>query len=56
MIFGQVFKGFDVLEAIANVATDSLDMPLVPVTLEVKVLKMTPEECKINGYEVSKSQ
>jgi peptidyl-prolyl cis-trans isomerase B (cyclophilin B) len=44
MIIGQVFKGLEVLEAIGNVATDTLDKPLVPVTLEVNILKMTAEE------------
>ena len=46
MIIGQVFRGLEVLDAIGNVATDSLDKPLVPVTLQVNVLKMTEEEIK----------
>ena len=41
MIIGQVFKGWEVLDAIGNVATDTLDTPLVPITLKVNVLKMT---------------
>ncbi|MBK9564909.1 MAG: peptidylprolyl isomerase [Saprospiraceae bacterium] len=41
MIIGQVFKGREVLDAIGNVATDTLDTPLVPITLKVNVLKMT---------------
>jgi peptidyl-prolyl cis-trans isomerase B (cyclophilin B) len=44
MIIGQVFKGLEVLEAIGNVATDTLDKPLVPVTLDVNILKMTAEQ------------
>jgi peptidyl-prolyl cis-trans isomerase B (cyclophilin B) len=50
MIIGQVFKGLDVLDAIGKVATDTLDKPLVPVTLEVNVLKMKEEELIKNGY------
>lgn len=46
MIIGQVFKGLKVLDAIGNVATDTLDTPLVPVTLQVNVLKMSEEEIK----------
>ncbi|HMP32559.1 MAG TPA: peptidylprolyl isomerase [Saprospiraceae bacterium] len=46
MIIGQVFKGLEVLDAIGNVPTDSLDTPLTPVTLQVNVLKMTAEEMK----------
>lgn len=40
VIIGQVFKGLEVLDAIGNVATDTLDTPLVPVTLKVNVVKM----------------
>lgn len=50
MIFGQIFKGFDVLDAIANVETDTLDQPLVDVPMEVKVISMTPEELNKFGY------
>ncbi len=50
MIFGQVFKGLDVLDAIAQVETDSLDQPLNNVPMEVRVLKMTAEELTAAGY------
>lgn len=50
MIFGQMFKGFDVLDAIAIVETDSLDTPLVEVPMEVNVLSLTKEELANHGY------
>lgn len=52
MIFGQVFKGLDVLDAIAKVETDSLDQPLVDVTMEVRVVNMTAEELTAAGYKL----
>ena len=51
MIFGQIFKGFDVLNAIATVATDSLDAPLNDVPMEVNVLSLTKKELKELGYQ-----
>lgn len=50
MIFGQVFKGLDVLDAIAQVETDSLDQPLVDVPMQVAVVEMTAEKLKAAGY------
>ena len=54
MIFGQMFKGFDVLEAIAKVETDSLDAPLADVPMAVSLLLLTEEELKEKGYELKK--
>lgn len=54
MIFGQMFKGFEVLDAIASVATDSLDRPLKNVNMKVTVLALTEEELKAMGYELKK--
>ncbi len=54
MIIGQVFKGLEVLDSIGLVATDTLDKPLIPVTLQVNVLKMTDEELKEKGFTIPK--
>ncbi|HEY5825534.1 MAG TPA: peptidylprolyl isomerase, partial [Cyclobacteriaceae bacterium] len=35
MIFGQVFKGMDIVDQIGSVATDSTDTPVTSVTLDV---------------------
>ena len=56
MIFGQMFKGFDVLDAIAKVPTDSLDQPLTDVPMEVNVIDMTAEALMEQGYEVKSDQ
>lgn len=50
MIFGQVFKGLEVLDAIAAVKTDSTDTPLKDVKLDVNVLYLTTQELKAMGY------
>jgi peptidyl-prolyl cis-trans isomerase B (cyclophilin B) len=52
MIFGQIFQGFDVLDRIAAVETDSLDQPLRNVPMEVRVLELTAEQLKTEGFEV----
>lgn len=53
MIFGQLFTGFDVLDAIASVATDSLDQPLTDVPMEVNVLSLTEKELNDLGYTIA---
>jgi peptidyl-prolyl cis-trans isomerase B (cyclophilin B) len=50
MIFGQIFRGMDVIEAIANVKTDSTDTPLSPIGLDVNVMTLTGSELKELGY------
>ncbi len=50
MIFGKVFKGMDVVDAIALVETDSTDTPLTPIKLDVNVLSLTANELKILGF------
>ncbi|MFD0795943.1 peptidylprolyl isomerase [Maribacter chungangensis] len=45
-VYGKVIKGMDVVDAIVNVKRDSLDEPLVPITMDVNVLMMTAQELK----------
>jgi peptidyl-prolyl cis-trans isomerase B (cyclophilin B) len=49
-VYGQVFKGMEVVEAIVSVPTDSLDAPLEPIPLHVDVVQMTAAE--LSGYGV----
>lgn len=49
-VFGQVFKGMDVIDAIVAVKTDTTDTPLSPIKLDVNVLNLTAEELKKQGY------
>ncbi|MFN8343867.1 MAG: peptidylprolyl isomerase [Spirosomataceae bacterium] len=50
-VFGQVFKGMDIVDAIVAVKTDSTDTPLKPITLKVRVVQMNAKELKKNGYD-----
>ncbi len=50
-IFGQVFKGFEVLDAISSVETDSLNTPLTNLTLDVTIISLTEKELKEYGYD-----
>ena len=43
-IYGQVFKGLEVLETIATLPTDSLDAPLNAVEMDVNIIRMTREQ------------
>jgi peptidyl-prolyl cis-trans isomerase B (cyclophilin B) len=40
-VYGQVFKGMDVVEAIVSVPTDSIDTPRKPIGLRIDVIEMT---------------
>lgn len=43
-VYGQVFEGMDVVEAIVSVPKDSTDTPLQPIRLRVDVIEMTAAE------------
>jgi peptidyl-prolyl cis-trans isomerase B (cyclophilin B) len=51
-IFGQVFKGMNVVDAIVSVKTDSTDTPLTPIKLDVNVIQLTAKQLKELGYPV----
>ncbi|GAB3641086.1 peptidylprolyl isomerase [Spirosoma arcticum] len=51
-VFGQVFKGMDVIDAIVSVKTDSTDTPLSPIRLDVNIVNLTASELKKRGYTV----
>ncbi len=51
-VFGQVFKGMDVIDAIVAVKTDSTNTPLTPITLDINVINLTADELKKQGYTV----
>ena len=51
-VFGQVFKGMDVIDAIVAVKTDSTDTPLSPIRLDVNIVNLTASELKKQGYTV----
>jgi peptidyl-prolyl cis-trans isomerase B (cyclophilin B) len=49
-VFGQVFKGMDVVEAIVAAPRDSTDKPYTPITLHVDVIPMTAAQLRSSGY------
>jgi peptidyl-prolyl cis-trans isomerase B (cyclophilin B) len=49
-VFGQVFKGMEVVDAIVNVKTNSDDAPLVPIKLDVNIIELTSKQLKEKGY------
>ncbi len=49
-VYGQVFKGMDVVEAIVSVPKDSTNNPLKPIKLHVDVITMTADELKTYGF------
>lgn len=51
-VFGQVFKGMDVIDAVVAVKTDTTNAPLTPIRLDVNVIRMTAAELKKLGYTV----
>jgi len=54
MIFGQLIKGYDVLETIEKVPTNSNDMPNTPITLAIIILNLTALEIQNTlGYTVT---
>lgn len=48
-VYGQVFKGMDVVEKILSVPKDSTDQPLTPVTLKIDVITMSEKQLKKAG-------
>lgn len=50
-VFGQVFKGMDVVDAIVAVKTDTTDTPLTPINLKIKVIQLTAKELKEKGFD-----
>ena len=51
-IYGQVFKGMDVVDAIVKVKTDSTNAPLSPIKLDVNIIQLNAKQLKSMGYEV----
>jgi len=50
-IYGQVFKGMDVVDSIVSVKTDSTDTPLSPIKLDVNIIQLTAKQLRNLGYE-----
>jgi cyclophilin family peptidyl-prolyl cis-trans isomerase len=51
-IYGQVFKGMDVVEKIVSVPKDSTNKPFTPIPLHIHLVEMSAEKLKSYGYTV----
>ncbi len=51
-VFGRVFKGMEVIDAIVAVERDPNDMPLKPIHLDVNVISLTENDLKSAGFEL----
>jgi len=51
-VFGQVFKGMEVIDAIVAVKKDSTNKPLTPIKLDVNIINLTASELKKQGYTI----
>jgi peptidyl-prolyl cis-trans isomerase B (cyclophilin B) len=51
-VYGQVFQGMEVVEAIVSAPKDSTDTPLSPIRLHVDAITMTGEELRARGLQV----
>lgn len=51
-VFGQVFKGMELIDGIVAVKTDSTNTPITPIKLDVNVLNLTATQLKRLGYVV----
>lgn len=49
-VYGQVFKGMDVVEAIVSQPKDSTNKPLTPIPLHIDVIDLTGADLQRQGY------
>lgn len=51
-VYGHVFEGMDVIDAIVAVPTDSMNEPFSKIMLDVNIIKMTKKEIEAKGFRV----
>ncbi len=49
-VYGQVFKGMDVVERIVAVPTDSTNKPFTPIPLHIDVITMSADQLRADGF------
>lgn len=52
MIYGHVFKGMDVVDAMVKVETDDSDKPFMDIPVDVNVVMMTKAEIEAHGFQL----
>lgn len=55
MIYGQVFKGMDVVDQLVKVEKDASNTPNTPIPLDVNVIRLTAAEIATFGFEIPAS-
>ncbi|GAB1445960.1 hypothetical protein MASR2M41_17010 [Flammeovirgaceae bacterium] len=50
-VFGKVLKGMDIVDANVNVERDSTDKPIIPITLDVNIIKLSSKQLKEMGFD-----
>jgi peptidyl-prolyl cis-trans isomerase B (cyclophilin B) len=51
-VYGHVFKGMEVVDAIVSVPTDSIDEPITKIMLDVNIIKMTKKAIQDAGFRI----
>jgi peptidyl-prolyl cis-trans isomerase B (cyclophilin B) len=51
-VYGHVFKGMEVVDAIVSVPTDSIDEPITKIMLDVNIIKMSKKEIQDTGFRI----
>jgi peptidyl-prolyl cis-trans isomerase B (cyclophilin B) len=51
-VYGHVFKGMEVVDAIVSIPTDSIDEPITKIMLDVNVIAMTKKEIQDYGFRI----
>lgn len=52
MIYGHVFHGMDVVDAIVKVETDEADQPIEDIPVDVNIINMTQAEIESFGFTI----
>ncbi len=53
-VYGHVFQGMEVIDAIVSVPTDSIDEPLQKIMIDVNIIKLTKKDIEAKGFKVPK--
>ncbi len=53
--FGRVTKGMEVVDTLVNQPKDKNDMPLIPITMDVNIVKMKAKNLVKLGFKGFKS-
>jgi peptidyl-prolyl cis-trans isomerase B (cyclophilin B) len=52
-VFGKVIKGMEIIDTIVRVQRDSVDKPIIPISLDVNIIEKTKEELNQLGFALN---